>query len=192
MGWHTSVLKPQIPPSKLLSQRSLEKEILSTDNSQSCGPSLDCEVAPSELLLRRASGARESKSKRALLIKHASSPARIFVRAPGCGAVPVDLDLSWAVVSAKAHIVSVCSLGDISRNNSNELYVLKFRGKVLPLKQSLRECRVELGSVLCLEYDDFGHEGPLPASNGFHEAGIDVGRMSRGPRLGTRSLTISL
>lgn len=192
MGWPCSVLNPQRPCSRLGYSRYAEN-----DRAQSFGLSLDCDENPSRLKKRRASSAKRSKSNRALSLKQTCNLARVFVRAPGGGTVPVDVDLTWAVEKAMALIIGKCGLQDICTSQDNELYILRFRSKVLSLQQSLRECGAELGSVLCLEHADFGNEGPLPGGAGLHRADGNAGRISpsNGPRLGPKldcSTTISL
>eukprot|EP00931_Biecheleriopsis_adriatica_P004581 TRINITY_DN106225_c0_g1_i1.p1 TRINITY_DN106225_c0_g1~~TRINITY_DN106225_c0_g1_i1.p1 ORF type:complete len:206 (-),score=21.79 TRINITY_DN106225_c0_g1_i1:218-787(-) len=85
-------------------------------------------------------------SRRGLVSLEASiavRKTRIFVKTSRA-LLPTDVDLSWTGLAAAEHVASL--LGDLVSQTT--AWSLRFRGKDLFTMQTLKECGIELGSVL--------------------------------------------
>jgi len=142
------------------SRSSTRARSIGKENLESLSQSIECDKIEN---CRTASKASQSSKS-----SNASATARIFVKGPSGNAVPVDVNLTWAIVQVVAHLITVFSL-----EGANSV-VLKFRNKVLPPGRSLKECGAELGSVLSLYCDPTScfkdsAEAPLP-----HAVGLSI------------------
>eukprot|EP00931_Biecheleriopsis_adriatica_P109851 TRINITY_DN8411_c0_g1_i2.p1 TRINITY_DN8411_c0_g1~~TRINITY_DN8411_c0_g1_i2.p1 ORF type:complete len:186 (-),score=46.32 TRINITY_DN8411_c0_g1_i2:94-651(-) len=84
-----------------------------------------------------------------------SQKTRIFVKTPKA-LVPVDVNLAWTGSMVTQTVKDISDLVDLNWNLSS----LRFRGKVLSSHQTLKECGIELGSVLHLGLTLTGSQKP--------------------------------
>lgn len=79
-------------------------------------------------------------------IAPSSTVSRIFVKLPAGEIVALDTDLAQSIACLKKQLRSIY-LREFGVGS--DVCILRFRGKQLPEHLTLRQCRVELGSVVC-------------------------------------------